>query len=408
MSLLRDNPRFRLLWTSNLFFFGGVWTQTLVLGWLVYEMTRSDFLVAVFTAIRLAPMLLGPFFGVLADRHDRVRLLIIASAWPLIAVSVSAMLISLDLAPYWALLVAGGAIGIAESPSRPARSSLVLDLVGRSSLSTANALTAMAMNVTQVIGPAVGGLMISWVGASAALWISTAWYAVSLYTLLPLRGAQQALHRHTESVTRMIGTALRTIVHNRLASTILLITLAANTLLWPIFQGFMPVFAKESLGLDAAGLGWLLTCSGAGGLLGSLCIAFLGDFRFKGGLFVVGTTIWAALWAAFASSHHAAISFVLMGMIGFASAAFGVLQITLMLTTTEPSMHGRALGLLEFAIGIMPIAALGLGAFAERFGIDRTTFVSALTLVVIMVILTIWTPQLVRYSGRSADDEACA
>ena len=49
MSLLRDNPRFRLLWTSNLFFFGGVWTQTLVLGWLVYEMTRSDFLVAVFT-----------------------------------------------------------------------------------------------------------------------------------------------------------------------------------------------------------------------------------------------------------------------------------------------------------------------------------------------------------------------
>lgn len=402
MSLLRDNRRFRLLWISNLFFFGGVWTQTLVLGWLVYDMTRSDFLVAVFTAIRLAPMLLGPFSGVLADRHDRVRLLIVASAWPLIAVSVTAVLISLDLAPYWALLVAGGAIGIAESPSRPARSSLVLDLVGRGSLSTANALNAMAMNMTQVIGPAVGGLMISWVGVSMALWISTAWYAVSLCTLVPLRGAQQALHGRTESVTRMIGTGLRAIVHNRLASTILLITLAANMLLWPIFQGFMPVFAKESLGLDAAGLGWLLTCGGAGGLLGSLCIAFLGDFRFKGGLFVVGTIVWAGLWAAFASSHHVAVSFVLMGMIGLASAAFGVLQITLMLTTTEPSMHGRALGLLEFAIGIMPIATLGLGACAERFGIDRTTFVSALALVAIMVILAAWTPQLVRYSGRGA------
>ncbi|MDN5763228.1 MAG: MFS transporter [Microlunatus sp.] len=400
VSSLRDNPRFRLLWASNLFFFGGVWTQTLVLGWLIYETTHSDFLVAVFTAVRLAPMLLGPYSGVFADRHDRVRLLIVASAWPLVAVSVIASLISLDLAPYWALIVAGGVIGIAESPSRPARSSLVLDLVGRGNLSNANALNAMAMSVTQVIGPAIGGLLISWLGAAAALWISTAWYAISLSTLLPLRGSHQLVRRPTGSATRMMRSGLHAIVRNRLARTVLLITLAANIFLWPIFQGFMPVFAKDSLGLDAAGLGWLLTCSGVGGLLGSLCIAFLGDFRFKGGLFVLGTITWAGLWAGFALSHDVVVSFVLMGMIGLTGSAFGVLQITLTLMTTEPEIHGRALGLLEFAIGIMPISALVLGVFAERFGVDRTTFVSALALVLVMSVLAVRTLDLVRYSGR--------
>ena len=68
------------------------------------------------------------------------------------------------------------------------------------------------------------------------------------------------------------------------------ITFTANIFLWPVYHGFMPVIAKEHLGLSPQGLGWLLACAGAGGLTGSLLIASLGDFRFKGGLFVLGRT----------------------------------------------------------------------------------------------------------------------
>ena len=138
---LRENRPFRLLWFSNLFFFGGVWTQTLVLGWLAWEATHSDFLVALFGAVRLAPLLLGPFAGAFADRHNRVRLLVIACSWALAAVSIVATLASLGRASYWVLLVGGLALGLAQSPSQPARASLVLDLVGRQNLSNANALS---------------------------------------------------------------------------------------------------------------------------------------------------------------------------------------------------------------------------------------------------------------------------
>ncbi|RZT13278.1 transmembrane secretion effector [Kribbella sp. VKM Ac-2569] len=267
---LRDNRAFRLFWFSNLFFFGGVWTQTLVLGWLAWEATHSDFLVAVYTAVRLAPLLLGPFGGAFADRHNRVRLLIVAASWALVAVSAVATPASLGKASYWVLVVGGLAIGLAQSPS---------------------------------------------------------------------------------------------------------------------------------LGLNAAGLGWMLTCAGVGGLTGSLVIAWLGDFRFKGGMFVVGTAIWGTLWSLFALSHDTVVSFVLMTAIGVMSAAFGVLQTTLLLMTTDESLHGRALGVQELAIGIMPIASLAIGAFAEHYGVGITTLVSAVLLVAAVATLGLWTPALLRYSG---------
>lgn len=360
---------------------------------------------AIFTAARLAPLLIGPFAGAFADRHNRVRLLTVAAGWAMIAVSAVAIWATVATVPYWALVVGGFAIGLAQSPSQPARASLVSELVGRRNLSNANALNAMAMNMTQVFGPAIGGALISTVGAAAALWISTGWYAVSLILLLPLRGLGGVVQHTTESTLRMVAGGIRAIAGNRLAASVLLVTLAANTLLWPIYQAFMPVFADKTLGLDAAGLGALLTCSGVGGLIGALIIAGMGDFRAKGGVFVIGTACWAAIWAVFALSHHVVLSFVAMAGIGLASAAFGVLQTTLLLMTTERSLHGRALGLQELAIGIMPLSSLALGLIAERVGVGWTTFGCALLLLAFLTGLALRVPQLLPYSGIEETDE---
>lgn len=93
-SLIRF-PNYRRLWISNLFFFAGLWTQTLVLGWLVFGLTRSEFSVALFTAARLTPLMLGPLSGVISDRFDRVRLLLIAAGWAFATMAVIATLVSL-------------------------------------------------------------------------------------------------------------------------------------------------------------------------------------------------------------------------------------------------------------------------------------------------------------------------
>lgn len=401
LASLRHNPQFRLLWWSNLFFFGGAWSQTLVLGWIAYELTGSEFLVAVFTAVRLAPLLLGPLTGALADRHHRVAMLIIASGWAFLAVAVVALLASVDLLSYGAIVLGGLAIGLAQSPSQPARAALVLELVGRENLSNANALNALAMNVTQVIGPALGGAMIALLGAPTTLWISTLWYAASLLLLLPLRRYGRAVPRATERMLPLMINGFRQIGRNRLALAVLGVTLAANILIWPVYQSFMPVFARDQLGLDAAGLGVLLTCGGVGGLVGSMIIAGLGDFRHKGALFVFGTAAWGAMWVLFAASGQVVVSYLLMAAIGVFSAAFGVMQTTLLLITTDEALHGRALGLQELAIGIMPVAALVLGAIAQVVGVGPTALCSSLLLIITLAVLAVAEPRLLKIGNQS-------
>ncbi|MFD2081694.1 MFS transporter [Actinopolymorpha cephalotaxi] len=399
-------PSFRLLWFSNLFFFGGAWTQTLILGWLVYDRTGSEFLLAVFTAARLAPMMFGPISGVVSDRYHRPRLLLVAAAWAFVAVAVVAALASSGHLPYWGIVVGGLCIGLAQSPSQPARATLVMDLVGRENLSNANALNSIVMNMTQIVGPAAGGVMISVLGVPTALWISALWFLLSWLLLWPLRNVGYASSAAAtvvprgpgESIRESLVAGLRAVVTNRLAAAALLVTLAANITLWPIYQSFMPVFARD-LGLDATGLGWLLTCGGLGGLAGSLVIAGLGDFRFKGGLFVVGTAIWGVLWMAFALTRSVPLSFVLLGLAGVASSAFGVLQTTLLLMMTEPAVRGRVLGLQELTIGILPLATMLQGTAAVFFGVRATSFVGALSLVAFLLVLGTRVPDLLRYSG---------
>lgn len=397
-SSLRGNRRFQLLWFSNLFFFGGVWTQTLVMSWLAFEMTHSDLLVAVFGAVRLAPLFLGPVSGALADRFNRVRILIIACGWATVSVSVVAALCTAGILSYWMLVVGGFAIGLAQSPSQPARASLVLNLVGTENLSNANALNALALNSTQVIGPAIGGAMIATIGAPAALWVSVVWYVVSFALVVPLRGVPNP-HYEPQPVLRMVASGIAAIGRNRLAMAVLLITVAANTLLWPIYSSFMPVFAAENFHLDAAGLGGLLTAAGLGGLIGSLVIAGLGDFRYKGAVFVLGTGIWAAFWVLFSLMTNVPLAFVMIGLSGLAGAAFNVLQTTLLLLTTEPAVHGRALGLQELAIGVQPVSTLVLGAFASLIGVAWTTCAAGVLLILFLVVLVSRVPQLMRFSG---------
>src|SRR5690606_18558731 len=102
----RISRDFRFLWLSTLFFIGGNWALTLVLGWLVFETTGSELLLAIFTAVRLSPMWFGPLSGLMADRYDRVLIIKIASMWS-VAMSIAlAVLVSTDSAPYAVLLVA--------------------------------------------------------------------------------------------------------------------------------------------------------------------------------------------------------------------------------------------------------------------------------------------------------------
>lgn len=401
-SSLSASRDFRFLWLSNLFFIGGNWAVMLVLSWLVFETTRSELLLAIFTAARLSPMWLGPLSGLMADRYDRVLIIKIASLWSFGMVVLLAILNIVGFMPYWLLLIAGFLVGMAQSPSQPARSSLMLQLVGRANLANANALNSMGFGLTQGIAPALGGAVLAGYGAPVALWYASLWYLAAAAMIWQVRVRRTRVRVAHEPMLPMLVDGLRIVLRSRSTTAVLVITLAANILIWPVYNSFLPVFASDVLDLGAAGLGRLMMFAGAGNFIGSFIIASLGDFRYKGGLFVVGSTIWGVGWAMFGLSEVATASYVLMLAIGLISAAFGVLQATLMLMTSVTEVQGRALGILELAIGAMPIGTLLLGAIAQWAGVGPTTFVAGSLFVLILIAHTLLVPDLLRYTGEES------
>ncbi|GAB6856856.1 MFS transporter [Microbacterium xylanilyticum] len=399
-SSLHGNPGFRALLLSNIAFFGGTWTLSFVLGWMVFQETGSTILVAVFTTVRLLPLLLGPISGVISDRMDRKRLLVIACILAITTVVVLGGLALVGLASFGVLTAGGLLVGLAHSPSQPARAALVAGKVPAAQLSNANALNAMAMNTTLMIGPAVGGLTISAFAAPAALWIGSLWFVASLIALRGVHGGYIAPETPHGSVWRMLAAGVRAIVRLPVVPAVLLITIAVNTMIWSIHQGFMPVFAKD-MRLDAAGLGLLLTGFGLGGIVGSLVIAAIGDFRWKGAVFVCGIAGMSVCWILFALARPPALAAAIFVAAGLISSVFGVLQNTLMLSATPPGLQGRAMGLQELAIGAQPIAALAIGAAAQVIGIAATTVISAGLLLLFLAAMALASPALMRYHGTA-------
>ena len=401
-SSVQGNREFAGLLLSNVTFFGGMWTLTFILGWMVFEQTGSEILVAVFTTVRLLPLLLGPLSGAVSDRMDRKRLLVIACALAILAAVALAALTAAGLGSFAVLTAGGLLLGLAHSPSQPARAALVAGKVPAEQLSNANALNALAMNTTLMVGPAVGGLLVSAVGTAAALWIGTLWFVLSLIALRGVSGGYREPEEPHGSIWRMLSEGFRAIVRLRVVLAVLLITVATNTLIWSIHQGFMPVFA-ESMRLDAAGLGLLLTAFGLGGIIGSLVIAALGDFPWKGAVFVCGIAGMSACWILFALAPTALVAAAVFTLAGLVSASFGVLQNTLMLAATPPALQGRAMGLQELAIGAQPIAALAIGASAQVVGIATTTVISAGLLILFLAVMALSVPALLQYHGTAGE-----
>lgn len=390
---------FRYLWVSNLLYFGGNWTQVLMLGWIAYELTSSAFLLALFTTVRLLPMLLGPFGGTLADRVDRVRLLLVLMAVNVAITAVLVVLLALDILQFWHLLLGGLLLGLTQGPAQPARLTLVMDTVGRENVSNAMSLNNMAMGVPRVVGPAIGGLLLGWLGPVLSLSISAIWFGIAGLTLLPIRALGRTVRTAgAENWVRQLVDGFRIVLSHKGMAAVLAVSLSANMFIWPAYQAFMPVFAKDIFHVDEFGLGLLLTAVGIGNMIGALGIASLGDYRHKGKLFIVGTAFFGLFFGLFAiaPSFPLALLFLVIG--GVASAAFGIMQSTLMLIQAPEEVRGRAMGVQMLAIGVLPVATLVQGAIADQVGVVAMAVAAGAMLVLVMLAIFILNPTLRRLS----------
>lgn len=362
----------------RLFFFGqgvslvGTWVTRLAMSWLVYRLTGSSLLLGVVGfAGQIPTFLLGPFAGVIVDRVDRYRLLIVTQALAMLQSSLMAFFALSGLVTVWHVLALATTQGLINAFDTPARQTLLVDMLeAREDLPNAIALNSSLVNVARLIGPSVAGVLIGLFGEGICFAIDASSYIAVLAALLAMRIVPRARPARSARFVSELREGL-SYVSTFTPIRDLLLLLACVSVAGMPYAVLMPVFATKVLHGGPHTLGWLMTATGTGALCSALWLAtrtsVLGLGRFvSGASFVFGGAL-----IGFSYSRSLWLSVPLLVLVGGGMMMQMAATNTLIQTLVDERMRGRVLSFYTMAFfGMTPFGSLLAGVVSARFSAE--------------------------------------
>ena len=359
---------FRLLWASTLTYSLGTGMEHVAVGWLVFDMTGSAFMVGVASAARMAPLFfLGILSGAMADWLERrLFLCVIALVGSLVSGIMALLLLSGD-AQVWSVISLVAASGCVFAFTLTTRQAYTVDIVGPKYALNGLSLAAMSMQAGGIAGALVSGALIETWGPGWQYIAVGASYAASAAVLLAVGQAGRAKQPRREPVLQNLAGYLNLIRQNRVL--LLLMCLASITeVLGFAHMTLLPVFAKEVLGVGPVGLGFMTAVRQGGGLLGLGLLASLGDYERKGLLMFIIAAAFGLGLMAFSVSSNLLFFLAVLAVVNACAMSVDTLYKTLMQENVPEEQRGRAMGSWVLSIGTAPVGHLGVGALAGLLG----------------------------------------
>ena len=361
----------------------GTWMQTVALSWLVYRLTGSVFLLGVigFTS-QIPTFVMAPFTGVISDRHNRLTILKMTQFFFMLQSLAMALLVLFKVIEPWHIVVLSIIFGVISAFDAPARQSLVMDLIdNKAYVGNAIALNSAIFNGARLIGPAVAGIVIAIVGEGICFLINAVSFIAVLLALTLIRIAVKQESSGPADFRESLGEGIR-YTFNSIPIRMLILLLAAMSLVGMSYIVLLPAYAKEILHGGSETLGYLMSAMGAGALAGALTMAarksVLGLTRIIAyGVILMGLSI--ALASFSAKLYLSMIFFFFTGltMIMTLSAINTMLQ-----TISDEDKRGRVMSFYAMALmGASPIGNLVAGSIASGIGVEWTMLIAgAITL----------------------------
>ncbi len=387
----------------RLFFFGqaisltGLWMTRTATQWLVYRMTESAWMLGVAGFCQLAPaFLLSPLAGTLVDRWNRHTVLLVAQVGSMLASLALAVLTLAGVIEVWQVLLLCAAEGAVRGFGIPARQALVVQLVDdRDSLPNAIALNSTIFNVARMIGPALGGLIVAFMGEGMCFLIDGVSYLAVIAALMAMQLPNLELNRTGKSVLRDMGDGF---IHTFGYAPYRALLLSAGVVVLAggaSHMALMSEFAKKILGGDATTLGILMSASGCGALLGAFYLATRRTVRGLGKVIASCFIMFGLLLVAFAMSRSLWLASTMLVLSGFAFMTAMAGSNTIMQTLVEDDKRGRVMAMwVMMFTGAAPTGQLLAGAVAEQIGTPWTIVIGGSVCVVAGLNLAIQLPAL--------------
>jgi MFS family permease len=389
---------YRLFFTGQTVSLVGSWMTRIATSWLVYRLTGSALLLGlVGFAGQIPSFLLAPFAGVLIDRWNRHRLLVVTQALAMLQSAALAGLALAGVINIWHVLFLSLFQGVINAFDMPARQSFVVEMVEkREDLPNAIALNSSMVNAARLLGPSIGGVIIAAVGEGWCFALDAVSYLAVIASLLLMRLAARAprVKSSEAKVLRELRAGWSYVSGSPPIRSILLL-LALVSLVGMPYTVLMPVFASKILHGGPHTLGFLMAATGLGALLGAIFLANRRSVIGLGRVVPMMSALFGAGLVAFSLSRLLWLSLVLLMITGVGFMVQMAASNTLLQTLVDDDKRGRVMSFYTMAImGVTPFGSLIAGGLANRFGAPLTLLVGGLGCVLAAAWFTSLLPRL--------------
>lgn len=357
---------FRVLWGGAFTSSIGTWMQKVAQGWLVLTLTDSPFYLGLDAFLGELPILLLTLLGgVVADRRDRRRVLLISQYVQMATAFALALLVYTDAIRIWHILTLSCITGTAQAFGGPAYQSLIPTLVRKDEMPNAIALNSIQFNLARIIGPLAAGVALAAWGLTACFVLNGLSFLVVIASLLSLHITFTPSPR-TRSILDELRGGLAYVGQEYAIRSFMFLAFCTALLGSPVLT-LLPVMVQKVFHQGATGYSWMMAFSGAGSVVGALIVAWLGRFPRMARTALTLQAVLGLLLVGFASSRVLPLSYALLFFGSIAMMMVFALLTSMMQLAAPDEMRGRVVSIYMMAFrGGMPLGALAAGSLAAR------------------------------------------
>ncbi|MDE2012360.1 MAG: MFS transporter [Alphaproteobacteria bacterium] len=379
LALLRvfRHRNYRLFFSGQLVSLMGTWMQSIAQGWLVYALTHSPFLLGVTSFAGQVPVFfMAAFGGVIADRVDRRRALMVTQSTAMILAAVLAALTLSDAVKVGEVIALALCMGLVNSFDIPTRQAFTVDMVGREDLRNAISLNSVMFNLARIIGPTAAGLLVAAAGEGVCFALNAVSYGAVLTSLFLIRVPERPQRAAEHPLREIRAGAVYSWRTREIRNSLLLVAVCAA--FGASYLALMPAVARDVLHQGSAGLGYLMGSVGLGALIGAYALARVPDI-FLSRTPMVSAGGFGLSLIVFAHSHVLWLSMALLLPTSFFLMLLGGSTNTIIQTVAHDHVRGRVISFYTMSfMGMMPWGSLVLGWLAGVIGVGEAVTIGGI------------------------------
>lgn len=375
--------------------------------WLVYRLTKSAALLGVFGFANQLPILLLAWLGgYVGDRYNRHRAVILTQTAAMILAFLLAALTLTGVIQVWEVIAIAFLVGVVNAFDVPIRQAFLVQMVGKEDLPNAIALNSSIFNGARVIGPAVAGFAIAWVGEGWCFFLNGVSFLAVIGALLAMRLARAAHPVQEGSALKKLADGFRFAMKDVPIRSVLLL-LSVLSLLGLQYSVFLPIFANDILRGGARTMGFLMSSAGVGALIGALHFAARTSYKGLARWIAATSSVCSVGLILFSQSRIFWFSVVVLFFVGFSATVQMAATNTIVQRRVPDELRSRVMAVYAtMFMGVQPIGALLAGLVAKHIGAPLTLGIFGSVLAVAAIIFFVRTVLPIEAQRAAAEAQA--